>query len=60
MKAEKEALSPEPAEGKKEVAPIEESKEEEPAADRYAIDLKSPAEEKKALPLMTKLPETKR
>ncbi|MDO9289565.1 MAG: hypothetical protein Q7T83_12355 [Thermodesulfovibrionales bacterium] len=44
--AEKEALSPEPAEGKKEVAPTEESKGEEPAADRYAIELKSPAEEK--------------
>ncbi|MEK6653523.1 MAG: hypothetical protein AABY50_11395 [Nitrospirota bacterium] len=49
LKAEKEALSLEPAEGKKEVAPIEESKEEEPAADRYAIDLKSPAEEKEGV-----------
>lgn len=49
LKAEKEALSLELAEGKKEVTPIGESKEEEPAADRYAIDLKSPAEEKKGV-----------
>lgn len=44
-----EAISPEPAEGKKEVAPIEESKEEESAAGSYAIDLKSPAEEKEVV-----------
>lgn len=49
LKAEKEALILEPAEGKKEVTPIEESKEEEPAADRYSIGLKSPAEEKEGV-----------
>ncbi len=49
MKAEKEALSPKLTEGTEEVASPEESKEEDSAADRYAIELKSPAEEKEGV-----------
>ena len=49
MKAEKEALSPKLTEGTEEVASPEESKEEDSAADRHAIELKSPAEEKEGV-----------